>query len=588
MDWGDAMQDARFDVVIVGGGHNGSTLAAYLAKSGLSVCVLEARPECGGGQENTEPRPGFRIDPHATYLYGGAAPGFDQLELWKYGFRMVYYQSLSGIVTLDGVAANMGSRWRPDIGEESRRRYAGTSEGAFSPMEALDEPSLRELLRALFWTPPHPPELEVEAGDLPWWNVFRKHLPGLYSPRLLDMSYTDFLDEFVPWEPARVAAAFAAWYCGAHPDWDGMLLPSMGGGMLVGYASGSPRGGMHAYAHSIIRCALAHGARILANAPVGEIIVQNGRAVGVRLSDEAAFPEKTIWADKAVVSGVDVKTTFLNLIGRQHLDVGFTQRVKDISLKGGSLFVMHVLCRELPKYHGRPDAFPEDVYPSCVMAPADSMEFFHAQTRDAYSLRRSPELSPEHLTMMIVTHDPYDETRTPDGYHLLSPVYLEVPPPQYDVTGPEGINRHKDEITKAALALLERMAPNMGSDNIVDVFVNTPYDSEFRNAGMSGGNWYAIRQSEDQWFSSRPLPELSRYRTPIDGLYLCNQTSHPGGLCLMAVPYNLMHILIDDGIVEPASWWYPSEWYISDAAKPGSRSESGTDAKLASVAGGVS
>jgi phytoene dehydrogenase-like protein len=216
------------------------------------------------------------------------------------------------------------------------------------------------------------------------------------------------------------------------------------------------------------------------------------------------------------------------------------------------------------------------------------MEFFHAQTRDAYSLRRSPELSPEHLTMMIVTHDPYDETRTPDGYHLLSPVYLEVPPPQYDVTGPEGINRHKDEITKAALALLERMAPNMGSDNIIDVFVNTPYDSEFRNAGMSGGNWYAIRQSEDQWFSSRPLPELSRYRTPIDGLYLCNQTSHPGGLCLMAVPYNLMHILIDDGIVEPASWWYPSEWYISDAAKPGSRSESGTDAKLASVAGGVS
>ncbi|MHB8458035.1 MAG: FAD-dependent oxidoreductase, partial [Acidimicrobiales bacterium] len=101
------MQDSRFDVVIVGGGHNGTTLAAYLAKSGLSVCVLEERSECGGGQENTEPRPGFRIDPHATYLYGGAAPGFDQLELWKYGFRMVYYQSLSAIVTLDGVAANM-------------------------------------------------------------------------------------------------------------------------------------------------------------------------------------------------------------------------------------------------------------------------------------------------------------------------------------------------------------------------------------------------------------------------------------------------------------------------------------------------
>ena len=89
------MRDETFDIVVVGGGHNGSTIAAYLAKSGLSVAVCEARPECGGGQENTEPRPGFRIDPHATYLYGGAAPGFDQLELWKYGMRMVYYPSMS-------------------------------------------------------------------------------------------------------------------------------------------------------------------------------------------------------------------------------------------------------------------------------------------------------------------------------------------------------------------------------------------------------------------------------------------------------------------------------------------------------------
>src|SRR5665213_1070162 len=115
----DLMQEETFDIVVVGGGHNGSTIAAYLAKSGLSVAVCEARPECGGGQENTEPRPGFRTDPHATYLYGGAAPGFDELELWKYGMRMVYYPSMSGVVTLDGIAANLGSRWRPDIGEEA-------------------------------------------------------------------------------------------------------------------------------------------------------------------------------------------------------------------------------------------------------------------------------------------------------------------------------------------------------------------------------------------------------------------------------------------------------------------------------------
>jgi phytoene dehydrogenase-like protein len=558
------MEEEHFDVVIVGGGHNGSTLAAYLAKSGEKVCVLEARPECGGGQENTEPIPGFRIDPHATYLYGGPAPGFDQLELWKYGFRMVWYASMAGVATLDGVAANMGSRWRPDIAEETRRSLAHSGADVSGMLNGLSEPSQRELLRSIFWTPPHPAEIEVEREDLPWWQTFRKHVPGLWSDQLLDMSYLDFLEEFVEWEPAKVLAAFGAWYCGAHPGWEGMALQSMGGTLLYNYASGAPRGGMHTYAHAIIRCALAHGARVLTNSPVQEILVRNGRAVGVRLAETASFPEKTIWADKAVVSGVDVKQTMLDLVGVSHLDASFVQKVRDVSLKGGSLYVISVICRELPRYHDRDDAFPYEVYPSCVVAPADSLEYFHNQSKDAYSFKRRPDLDPEHLTMMICTHDPYDTTRCPEGYHVLSPIYLEMPPPQYDVSGPEGVNRDKQEITDAALGLLQRLAPNMSGENIVEVFVNTPYESEFRNAGMSGGNWYGARQDDDQWFGNRPIPEMGRYRTPIDGLYLCNHTSHPGGLCLMAVPYNLMHILIDDGIVEPGEWWYPSPWYLSD------------------------
>jgi phytoene dehydrogenase-like protein len=334
--------------------------------------------------------------------------------------------------------------------------------------------------------------------------------------------------------------------------------------MLFSYSSGAPRGGMHTYAHAIIRCALAHGARILTNSPVEEIIVQGGRAVGVKLAATASYPEKTIWANKAVVSGVDVKQTMLDLVGPSHLDASFTQGIRDVSLKGGSLYVISVICRELPKYHGRDDAFPYEVYPSCVVAPADSMDFFHNQTEDAYSYKQRPRLDPAHMTMMICTHDPYDPTRCPDGYHVLSPIYLEMPPPQYDVNGPEGVNRDKAEVTEAAMKLIAQLAPNMTGDNIVEVFVNTPYESEFRNAGMSGGNWYGARQSADQWFHTRPTAELARYRTPIEGLYLCNHTSHPGGLCLMAVPYNLMHILIDDDIVQPGPWWYPSPHYISE------------------------
>ncbi len=556
--------DERFDVVIVGGGHNGSTLAAYLAKSGLSVCVIEARPECGGGQENTEPKPGFRIDPHATFLYGAAAPGFEQLELGKYGFRFVPYRSVAGFVTSDGHAVNLGGRWDPNLATESLARHAPGSVNQGAILQVLQSELGKDLLRALFWTPPYPQDADVEPMDLPWAQVMKKTFNGIFQEKWLEYSLVDLLDELIDYEPLKTLHSFGAWYCGAHPTWEGQALPALGGVLLYGYGSGSPRGGMHAYAHSIIRCALAHGARIITNSVVDEIIVQNGRAVGVQLGDDSAFPGKTIWADKFVVSAIDVQHTFRDLVGRRHLDVGMLQSVKDISLKGGSLYVASVVCRELPKYTADTDAFPEDVYPSTVVFPCDGYHNLYNQTADVYSHNRAPLLESDHLTMMVCTHDVYDSTRAPEGYRVLSPIYLEMPPPQYDVSGPDGYARDKQEITKAILRQLRNFAPNMTEDNIEAVYVNTPYDSEFRNTGMIGGNWYGIRHSEDQWFSKRPLPELSRYRTPIDDLYLCNQTSHPGGLCLMAVPYNLMHILIEDAKVEPGPWWYPSPWHMDE------------------------
>jgi len=559
--------EERFDFVIAGGGHNGSTMAAYLAKSGASVCVVEARPECAGGQENTEVSPGFRIDPHATYLYGGAAPGFEQLELAKYGFRFVPYRSIFGFVTSNGDAVNMGSRWDQQIGQDSLRSVLGEAAAAPGLFDVLQGDILRDFLRSMFWTPPYPADMDIEPAELPWAQYFKKVFGDFFSERMLEMSMVEMLDEVLPNEPMKVAQCMAAWYCGAHPTWEGQALPAMAGAMLMGYTAGSPRGGMHAYAHSIIRCALSHGARIITNSEVEEIVVQNGRAVGVRLGENSATPGKVIWADKAVISGADVSQTLLSLVGRQHLDRGFAQRVSDINFKGGSLYVAHVVCRELPRYHGNPEFFRDEIYPSCVVWPADSYENLYAQTEDVYSRKVVPELTKDHLTMMVCTHDVYDETRCPDGYRLLSPIYIQLPPTHYDVEGPEGANKVKAQVTKAVMDLLAEGAPNMTGDNIVDVWVNTPYESEFRNAGMIAGNWYGARQSEDQWFSQRPLPELSRYRTPIENLYLCNHTSHPGGLCLMAVPYNLMHILIEDQLVSPGSWWYPSEWHVTEDHK---------------------
>ena len=171
------------------------------------------------------------------------------------------------------------------------------------------------------------------------------------------------------------------------------------------------------------------------------------------------------------------------------------------------------------------------------------------------------------MHIMVCCHDIYDETRCPPGYHVLSPIYIQVPPPEYHRDVPDAVNKAKWEIAERMIELLRKFAPNMTEKNIVAKFINTPQDSEFRNTGFIGGNWYAIRECEDQCWSFRSIPELARYRTPIHKLYLCHQASYPGGLCLLAVPYNLMHILIDDGAIEKADWFIPSPYHIPDGEK---------------------
>jgi phytoene dehydrogenase-like protein len=130
------------------------------------------------------------------------------------------------------------------------------------------------------------------------------------------------------------------------------------------------------------------------------------------------------------------------------------------------------------------------------------------------------------------------------------------------------VNDAKYEIAENIRKVLHHYAPNMTEDKYIATVINTPHDSEQRNMGFVGGNWMGMRQSEDEWWSRKPLPELARYRTPVANLYLCHQTSYPGGLCLNAVPYNLMHILKEDYPEIEAStpeWWYPSQWHITDA-----------------------
>jgi phytoene dehydrogenase-like protein len=565
--------DERYDIIVVGGGHNGTTIAAYLAKCGLSVCILEERPECGGAQENTEPIAGTRLSPHAIANYGGASPGWEQLELWKYGFRMdlharhpEYRPQPTGFMTGEGMYM---------VDDASAMGLAKIA-GFLGTPKAWTQ----ELLRATFWCPPHPPEVELTAENIPFMQVYKKYAPDVWTEELLRWTQFDFMDEHIgkSGEQLKAVMCYIAAVSGAFGHHEGQAIPALCSALacmppFIPRPVG-PRGNIHGYYHALLRCAIAHGVVARTCCPVEEIIINNGTAVGVRLKDTAPRGEKRIWANKAVISACDIRHTFNKLIGPSHLDRAFLQRINDLSAKGGSLYVTHWLTKKQlnfrPKWAGAMSG--EGIFTGGpFIGGAGTRTEYFAHMAEVLGWKGSPRIPAKEGLYLWVGNQNYDETNpqcTRPGQYICGPFDTIVTTPEYDPEGMENINKRKAEINAYNLELASVVCENLDSDNIIKTFVNTPYDSELRNTGLFGGSWYGTRHSKDEWWNTRPMPELARGRTHIDGLYLCHQSSmHPGGLCLMACGYNLMHTMIEDGIAKPGPWWYASPWYIAQDGK---------------------
>ncbi|MCZ7526630.1 MAG: NAD(P)/FAD-dependent oxidoreductase [Acidimicrobiia bacterium] len=557
-----------YDYVVVGAGPNGLGIAAYLSRWGFSVCVLEARPEIGGGAENAEPVPGYSIDPHAVFFYGGAAPGVEQLELGKYGFRL---SPLTENISIrpDGVAMYQRRElFDGSMSPESLLEGLGASpDAAKFYIEFMTNlgPHKIDFLRSIYWTPPYDHRWGVGKADLPEVKIFKEFVP-IWDDALLEMSLYEWAEEIGLPDPIRCGMMIGSWGNGPHPFFKGMLIPCFGVSQLMSVTNASPVGGMHSLAHALVRSALAAGARVYVNAPVSEVIVRDGQAVGVRVADEGVLEEKTIHANLGVIMGTHVKQ-LPGLVGSGALAPEFVQRIEDLSLKGGGLYVANFLTTETPVFAAAPDAFKDTAEPTVFVLNCDTPSLIDGLMRDIHTFRTHPTSLDHYAGVWFLNNGVHDRSRVRGGeYHVIG-MNLQVPAPEEHRDGPDAVNRASDEIVANIKELVRQYAPNMTPDKFVHTFVNTPYDSSFRNLGFVGGNWMGLRESENEWGPRKPLPELARYRTPIDGLYLCNQTSHPGGLCLMAVPYNLMHILHED-YEEVASttpdWWYPSPWHITD------------------------
>jgi beta-carotene ketolase (CrtO type) len=295
------------------------------------------------------------------------------------------------------------------------------------------------------------------------------------------------------------------------------------------------------------------------------------------LRETAAIGGRKIWATKAVISASDVHQTFLKLVGPKHLDPSFLRKVKDISLKNGTLYVSTFHTKSPIRYKQKFAKYAEargvgpDKVADAGIYPCDSREIYYENVADVDGRKGQPRVPPARVMWFHTPSQAWDPTDCQGRYargYISNAFEINVTSPDYHTEGEDAVDRYKNEMDIYMRQAYGQMLDGLDDDNVIHQWSATGRDIEFRNTGLIGGTWCGSRHDEDQSWTNRPIAELARYRSPIEGLYHAHQTSgHPGGLCLMAIPYNLMHILIEDGVAEPGDWWYPSPWYIPQAGK---------------------
>ena len=512
---------AKTDAIIVGGGHNGLVAAAYLAKAGLKVMVLERRPIVGGACVTEEIHPGFRASTLA-YTCGLFRPEIKaDLDLASFGLEEHPYDPSQFLPFPD----RRFLLFRNDLAwnEKQIARFSTKDANAWAKyVRFWDE--FGELVEPTLLAPP------VSLADLA--SLVRTPQAEDFLRRIMLMSISDLLDDFFESEEVKASLATSA-VAGtmAGPRTPGTAfvlghhtLTEVGG--LKG-AWGWMRGGMGAISDAIARAARAFGADIRTSSTVRRILVRKGRAVGVELADG------TIVEGTAVLSNADPKRTLLGLVGEEKLPPEFARAVARIRFESSS-FKLNLALRELPDFHAIPGTTAQPHH-KAIIDVAPSMDYLERAYDDAKRGRPSRE---PFLEFAIESAN--DPTAAPPGMHTLT-ISAKFAP--FDLAAGTW-DTEADKFAERILDVLELYAPNIRRATIA-MGSRSPLDME-REYGLTRGDVFHGAILPYQMFSFRPVPGWSSYRMPVKGLYLCGAGAHPGGGVIGAAGHNAAQAVLED------------------------------------------
>jgi phytoene dehydrogenase-like protein len=498
---------AQYDSIVVGGGHNGLVCATYLARAGRRVLVLEAADRLGGAAVTREFAPGFKVSACAHLLHLMPAALMRDLGLEQHGLRL----AATGLPTVALAPDTHHLSFAPgDLGALAQASNADAA--ALADWYAQLQRFARALHPVLLQTPPR---LGTDAWrdrvtllGLGWRlrRLGRRDLRELL--RIGGMCVHDLLEDRFRLPLLKGALALDA-VLGTNygPRSPGTVLSLL---YRSAASQGSetialPQGGLGALSEALARAAGAAGAEIRTGAVVERILVRDDHAAGVVLASGEEIAATT------VASSADPKSTFLKLVGSEHLDAGFVRRVSHVRSRGLTAKV-HLALERLPEFPG-------------LSEPALRARLLVAPSSDylerAYNHTKYNEFSA--APMLEVTIPTLaDASLAPGGKHVMSVIVQYAP---YTLAG--GWQSQRQAFTERVIDTLAGYAPRL-RDVIRATELLAPPDIE-REFRISGGHWHHAELAFDQFLMVRPVPGAAQYRTPVPGLFLCGAGSHPGG-----------------------------------------------------------